>query len=146
MNDLAYLVIAAIALAVLVGIRRRREWVRHNLRGLAIAIVVGLIGFGIAQSRGAGDVAWFWGIAAGATALAMRPRRSRYIPAAERRKVIAEYERTGRKYSSKRYHLHHEVPFARGGSNTADNLRVIDKPENLRRGAKSPWWDLFGRP
>ena len=30
---------------------------------------------------------------------------------------------------------------AKGGSNTEDNLRVVERKKNLRKGARSPWWD-----
>jgi len=65
-------------------------------------------------------------------------QRSRHIPACERRKVIARFERSGKKHNSRKHHLDHRVAFARGGSNTADNLRVLDKKENLRKGKKAP--------
>jgi len=146
MNDLTWLVLIAIGFFVLLGIRRRREQVRQNLRTLGLAILAGLIAFGIAQSQGArNDAASLWGLIAGAAVIAMQPKRSRYIPAAERRKARARFELNGEKYNSKKHHYHHDVPFALGGSNTSDNLRVIKKRENLKRGAKPPWWDLLGK-
>ena len=74
------------------------------------------------------------------------PSRKRYVPASERRRAIARHElKTGRKYNSRRDEIDHEVPFSRGGSHTADNLRVVDKRVNRSKGNQSPWWDLLGK-
>jgi hypothetical protein len=73
-----------------------------------------------------------------------RPRRSRYVSRAARRKVIARFERTGRRYNSREYEIDHVVPHSKGGTSTADNLKVIPRARNRTKGAKSPWWDAFG--
>ena len=44
----------------------------------------------------------------------------------------------GEKFDPKKHHVDHVWPFSRGGSHTADNLRVIEKKKNLRKGAKRP--------
>lgn len=55
-----------------------------------------------------------------------------------KRKVITDYERkTGKKYNSREVEID-QWAFSRGGSNTADNLRVISKAENRRKGKKKP--------
>ena len=64
-------------------------------------------------------------------------KRSRYIPQATRRAVIVR-DLKGKKFDPKKHHVDHVWPFSRGGSNTADNLRVIAKEQNLRKGAKRP--------
>ena len=64
-------------------------------------------------------------------------KRSRYVSRATKRAVIAR-DLKGEKYNPKKHHIDHVWPFARGGSHTADNLRVIEKQENLRKGAKRP--------
>lgn len=66
-----------------------------------------------------------------------RLRRSRYIPAGVRRAVIAR-DLKGEEYDPTRHHVDHVWPFSKGGSHTADNLRVIDKKRNLKKGAKRP--------
>lgn len=73
------------------------------------------------------------------------PKRSRYIPKAERRKAIAKFEVRGRRFNPRIHEIDHVVPFSRGGSNTADNLRVVERERNRSKSAKSPWWDLLGR-
>jgi hypothetical protein len=73
------------------------------------------------------------------------PRRRRYIPTSVRRKRIAEYElRTGKKYNPRTHEIDHVVPFSKGGSHTEDNLEIVEKRRNRSKGARSPWWDLFG--
>jgi hypothetical protein len=64
-------------------------------------------------------------------------RRSRYIPKSTRRAVIAR-DLKGEKFDPTKHHVDHVWPFARGGSHTSDNLRVIDKKRNLQKGAKRP--------
>ena len=64
-------------------------------------------------------------------------RRSRYIPKATKRAVIAR-DLKGEKYDSKKHHIDHVWPHSRGGSQTKDNLRVIEKKKNLQKGAKRP--------
>jgi HNH endonuclease len=64
-------------------------------------------------------------------------KRSRYIPKATKRAVIAR-DLKGEKYDSKKHHIDHVWPHSRGGSHTSDNLRVIPKKKNLQKGAKRP--------
>jgi 5-methylcytosine-specific restriction endonuclease McrA len=64
-------------------------------------------------------------------------KRSRYIPKATRRAVI-ERDLKGEKFDPEKHHIDHVWPFSRGGSHTTDNLRVIEKKQNLRKGAKRP--------
>src|SRR5260221_9303358 len=56
-------------------------------------------------------------------------KRSRYISKSTRRAVIAR-DLKGEEYDSQKHHIDHVWPFARGGSHTADNLRVIAKRKN----------------
>jgi hypothetical protein len=64
-------------------------------------------------------------------------KRSRYIPKTTRRAVIKR-DLKGEKFDPQKHHVDHVWPFAKGGSHTADNLRVIDKKKNLHKGAKRP--------
>jgi hypothetical protein len=66
-----------------------------------------------------------------------KSKRSRHIPKAIRRAVI-ERDLKGEKFDPRKYHIDHVWPFARGGSHTGDNLRVIEKRRNLQKGAKRP--------
>src|ERR1700680_5046316 len=70
-------------------------------------------------------------------AVASTPRRSRYIRASVRHKVLAR-DLQGERYDSRKHHIDHIWPHSRGGSNTGDNLRVLSKKENLRKGAREP--------
>lgn len=70
-------------------------------------------------------------------------KRSRYIPKGTKRAVIAR-DLKGQKYDSKKHHIDHIWPHSRGGSQTKDNLRVIEKKKNLQKGAKRPGFrDMF---
>ena len=70
-------------------------------------------------------------------------KRSRYIPKSKRRAVI-ERDLKGEQYDPQKHHIDHVWPFARGGSHTTDNLRVIVKKRNLQKGAKRPnLWDMW---
>lgn len=64
-------------------------------------------------------------------------KRSRYIVRATRRAVIAR-DLKGEPYDASEHHIDHVWPFSKGGSNTSDNLRVIEKGKNLKKGAKRP--------
>ena len=64
-------------------------------------------------------------------------KRSRHIMNATKRAVI-ERDLPGGGYDPQLHHIDHVWPHSRGGSNTGDNLRVIDKKRNLQKGAKRP--------
>ena len=64
-------------------------------------------------------------------------KRSRRIPKSIRRTVI-ERDLKGEMFDPHKHQIDHVWPFSRGGSNTVDNLRVIEKKKNLRKGAKRP--------
>jgi hypothetical protein len=64
-------------------------------------------------------------------------KRSRYIPKSIKRSVIAR-DLKDEEYDPEKHHIDHVWPFSKGGSHTTDNLRVIAKKKNLRKGAKRP--------
>jgi 5-methylcytosine-specific restriction endonuclease McrA len=64
-------------------------------------------------------------------------RRSRYVSKSVRREVIAR-DLKGERYDPAKHHIDRVWPFSKGGSHTADNLRVIEKKKNLKKGAKRP--------
>jgi len=106
------------------------------------ALVRGLIGFALAAAvapslgfKGS-DATVAAYIVAGLAVATAKPR-SRHISAKVRRKVI-ERDLKGQKYDPKKHHVDHVWPYSRGGSSTEDNLRVLDKRENLKKGAKKP--------
>lgn len=134
------LTIAVVGIWVLIfrvvyAVREGIAWtLRAILRGvlayLAVLTVLTMFGSQTQQRYGASIV--IAGIAVACT----KPR-SRYIRASVRRKVIAR-DLKGEKYDSRKHHIDHIWPHSRGGSNTADNLRAIDKKRNLQKGAKKP--------
>lgn len=132
---------------VLVGIRRRREGIRYRLgRVILVELAYLTVAFLLLAVGQNPVVAILAGFVCALLVDRRTPARSRYIPRSERRKAIARWElRTGRKFNPRLYHVDHVVPFAKGGSSTADNLQVMERRKNLSKGAKSPWWDLLGR-
>jgi hypothetical protein len=75
-----------------------------------------------------------------------KQKRTRYIPAKTKKKLIENFERTtGKTYNSKKYEIHHIIPYSKGGNNTIDNLKIILKHKNRAISNKSPWWDIFGK-
>ena len=64
-------------------------------------------------------------------------RRSRHISRATKDAVVAR-DLPGGGYDPQLHHIDHIRPHSRGGSNTGDNLRVIEKKRNLQKGAKRP--------
>jgi len=103
-----------VLLVVALGLSRPRTHLLSSQEAI-IAGVVALICFVRFQSR----------------------KRSRNIPQATRRAVIAR-DLKGERFDPRRHQIDHVWPFSRGGSHTRDNLRVIAKKKNLRKGAKRP--------
>lgn len=125
------LIVLGLFYLALLSIRRRREAIRYTLRRL---FFVGLAYLGVikylSQQGSAPLEAILGGVIAGLVADALVRKRSRYIPRRERRKAIARFEaNTGKRYNSKKHDLHHEIAFSKGGSNTADKLRVTTQRE-----------------
>lgn len=143
------LIVAAIAglYLLFVSIERRRENLRHNLRALAFSGLVGLVVFAYFKNVGWEHTqAIVVGVLAALFADRLFPRRGRYIPKSVKKQVIARFEaETGQTFNRRIHEIDHEVPFSKGGSNTADNLRVVKKRKNRSKGAKSAWWDLLSR-
>jgi 5-methylcytosine-specific restriction endonuclease McrA len=70
-------------------------------------------------------------------------KRSRHIPKSVKRAVIAR-DLKHDQYDPAKHHIDHVYPFSRGGSHTTDNLRVIAKTKNLKKGAKRPrMWEMW---
>ncbi len=62
-------------------------------------------------------------------------KRSRHISTSTRAVIARDLPQGG--YDPQVHHIDH-VWHSRGGSNSADNLRVIEKRRNLQKGAKRP--------
>lgn len=146
-QPLLYVIIAVVLFFLLVSIRRRREGIHHALRR---AIIVEAVYFGVVlilvQAGRTPLEALLAGIVAALIVNQTLPGRSRYIPASVKRQARAEFElRTGKKFNPRKHEYDHEIAFSKGGSNTEDNIRVVEKRRNRAKGGKSPWWDLLGR-
>jgi hypothetical protein len=146
-SRIIYAIVAVAALPLLLSVFRRREHYAYRLkltlRMEAAYIIVVLIA--VAAGRQQLEPI-LWGLLAGFVVYMRTKPRSRYISASVKRKRRAEYElRTGKKFNPRKAEYDHEVPHSRGGGNTEDNIRVVEKRKNRSKGAKSPWWDLLGR-
>ena len=134
-------------LYVLKAVRLSRESLRPILKRFILGFLIGLLYY--AQwGKPSGDKPINNGIFFGALVAAVfHKKRSRHIPNAVKRAARArDFKGREHEYDPKKHHYHHKQPFARGGSHTLDNIRLIDKETNLKKGAKRPsLWDMFFR-
>ena len=132
----------------LLALRRAREGVRHFARNLfytAAAVYLVVLGFWMVAHVQNGSptapimfVSGLIFLAGGIVSLRKRRRaRKRTIPLRVRQAVKAR-DLGNTPFDPDKHHIDHIWPFSRGGSHTPDNLRVIAKKENLRKGAKRP--------
>jgi hypothetical protein len=146
-NRIVYVIVGAVGFALLLSISRRREYYAYKFKlilSMEIAYVVGILFSFYLGRRELEPI--LWGVLAAFVVFIRTKPRSRHISAAVKRKKEAEFVlRTGKKFNRRKYELDHEVPHARGGGNSEDNIRVVEKGKNRSKGAKSPWWDLLGR-
>ncbi len=135
-----FLVGAIFCLYWLRALRLARHGARLFLRNLSIAVLVFfacqivLSGMKV-QSANANVIAGL--LSAAVLYQRASARRSRYISKSVRRAVIAR-DLKDEQYDARKHHIDHVWPFSKGGSHTADNLRVIAKRKNLKKGAKRP--------
>ncbi len=148
-TDWAILIVGSlIVLYCLKAIRLSRDAVRQAIRLFIGGFLLGLVYY-TAHGRAVGNTPQGDGLLLGLLALVFVPRRkrSRYIPAAVKREVIArDFRGREHEYDSKRHHIDHKWPHSKGGGNTADNLRAITREQNQKKGAKKPGFgDMFLR-
>jgi hypothetical protein len=132
----------------LCALRRAREGAKRfvwnsycSLASLYLIGVTFLLFVQTGRHAYAAPLVWIvCGIFIGGGILALRrraPPRKRTIPKKVRDAVITrDLGRTP--FDPSKHHIDHIWPFARGGSHTPDNLRVIAKKQNLKKGAKRP--------
>jgi hypothetical protein len=123
--------------------RRKQAMVRFRLRRFAVAMLAyfGGIIFWIQMGHSPGEsifVGFILAIAAGFLFVPY-PNRTRRIPKHIRRAVI-ERDMKGQQFDPTQHHLDHIIPFSKGGDHSLTNLRVVNKTENTRRGARMPNW------
>jgi hypothetical protein len=130
---------------------RKKERLRYKVRRAIVALLVYLVAAVALSRQGVRPLeAVGFGALAGMGAawlLVKPPKGARRIPRAVRRAVIArDLTSKGEKWDPSRHHIDHWVPYSRGGDNSLRNLRVIEKENNLRKGAKMPGlWDFLRR-
>lgn len=130
---------------------RKREWLRYKTRQMLVSLIAYVVGvYVLAQQHLPGPevvvVSALIGLAFG-NLLVAPPKGGRRIPKTIRQQVIArDLTSKGLKWDPSKYHIDHTVPFSRGGDNSLQNLRVVEKEKNLRKGGKMPsFWDLLGK-
>jgi HNH endonuclease len=134
-----YIALLRLCLYWMLYIHRAREGVWQGVENIATGLIVFCFFMAVLISAhlepsSAAPISMIIGLLA--TAI-FSERRSRYVPVAVRRVVIAR-DLKGKPFDSSKHHIDHIVPFSRGGSHTIDNLRVTTKGDNLKKGRKRP--------
>jgi hypothetical protein len=148
--DVDWVLLVVVGVGVLYSlkaIRLSRDWVRSVLRLFVLGGLTG-IAYYLWRGKASGYSVQAYILLFGFGALLFLPgKRSRYIPAAVKREVIArDFKGREHEYDPRKHHLDHKWAFSRRGGHTTDNLRVIDKQANLKKGKKRPGlWDMFFR-
>jgi Ca2+/Na+ antiporter len=132
---------ALFALYWLRALRLAREGARRFLFNLARSVIVFVVSLVALAASGRLERSQVQGLSFCAAFFAFviwqSRKRSRHISTSTRRAII-ERDMPSGQYDPQRHHIDHVWPHARGGSNTADNLRVIEKRRNLQKGAEAP--------
>lgn len=140
LNNPFFWVIAAFLIFYVVSVAiRMREGIGYILRVLLIAFVSYWIARAVLPAFHA-EPQWipFLSLAAAFIVLFMIPQRSRYVRKGVRRKVIERHIRRGGTFDPKEHEIDHVVAFSIFGGNTAENLRVLPRKANRRKGKKMP--------
>lgn len=147
MNNFFY-VVAVIALAVFVWYAyqvgsRKKVWLRYRLKQVGVFFSVYWISILVLRNYGVDQIvvaviSVFVGYGV-AYQFVKTPRLNRRIPKSVRKAVIArDLESKGLEWDKIKYHIDHRVPLSKGGDNSARNLRVLPKEQNLIKGSKMP--------
>ena len=120
------------------ALHAQRDALRNALRRVVLAALLGFLTYTVCINRRAtpGQTAAFTTLAAILVIVTM-PRRTRRIPKSVRRAVIAR-DLKGEAFDPNKHHIDHIWPWSKGGGHTTDNLRVVSKKANLRKGARRP--------
>lgn len=127
-----------------------RDTILRTVRALIQAAVVGgavYAGVVLTQPPGSESTAAVAALVALVVGwfLVRPPRRSRRVSVRVKRAVIRR-DLKGEPFDPTRHQLDHIRAYSRGGGHTEDNLRVVAKGRNLRKGNRAPKpWDWFVR-
>ncbi len=101
-----------------------------------------------APTNGSGGLVIVVAVVVAILLLAPRKARSRSIPVRSKRIALAKFylehysdseRRKKKRLNIRDYEFDHITPFSRGGTHAPDNIRVIPRKENRKKGAKMPW-------
>jgi hypothetical protein len=124
--------------------KRMKALLAVKVKRAALGLVILIVAAKLLRDQGySTDVAGILALIPGLLPLWLipGPKRSRHIPAHVKRSVTA---RDGRAYDGKRDHMDHIVPLSKGGDTSVENLRLLPKDANLKKGAKMPrLWDFL---
>lgn len=132
----AIVVVLAIAASFLIvrGLWASRQGLAHELRWMFFSAgAAGLVFLISAKS----ELRYAFALGAFVLVISNMPRRSRSIPGKVKRVILAR-DLKGDKRRLKDYEYDHTYPFSDGGGHTADNIRLIPKKANRKKGAKRP--------
>lgn len=138
---IAALVASVVAYYYLQVFRRSKKLVRFKVRRILVYLICLCLGIPILTGKGytvrdAALFSMFVGISA-AFILIRAPNNNRRIPSAIRRAVIAR-DLKGERFNAAVHDIDHIVPYSKGGDHSLENLRVIGRSQNRKRGAKMP--------
>src|SRR5450756_3070130 len=135
LSRIGLVILAGVVLVyVILPLWASREWFAWGIKRGTVAFIGAVVVHQVVIAKGIQpDGAFLAALFCGLMAAQLVPARSRNIPTHVKRKVIEEYEsRTGKKYKAREVEVDPVWPFARGGSHTSDNLRIIPKAKNRR--------------
>ena len=120
--------------------KRTREEIRFRAKRAGLAAVLYASSVIILRSQGYTPwetLAFSFLVALTPAVLIKAPKRARYIPAWVRKAVVAR-DLKGQPVDPRTHHIDHVVPYSKYGDHSPENLRVVPKDYNLRRGARMP--------
>ncbi len=153
-KSIVFLILFFISILIILSIKRRSELIKYRLKKIIIFEVIYILSFLYFQFTYKNNpnfnqylILYFFGVIVFLfifSKLYPKQKRNRYIPENIKKRLIKEFEsRTGKKYNSRQYEIHHIIPYSRGGNSTIDNLKIIPRHKNRKIKDKSPWWDML---
>jgi len=133
--------VAIVAFYIIQVGKRMRQTIAYKARRVVVGIAIYFAAIYICREQGyQPTIGVLAGLVAGLIVTRMLvspPRKTRYIKTSDKRQLI-ERDLVDEEYDPTRHHFDHIVSLKKGGDSSANNLRVITKEANLKKGAKMP--------